>query len=91
MIDTEKLLQILADTKNKLVAPTAKLRAMAPDLAAEVIRLRAENAALVERVSKGWAVIDGYLDSHIRRDPEDCTCFNCKAARAWLAGKDGTK
>lgn len=72
----------------------AALIALAPDLAAEVLRLRAENAALRERVGAARGhishclhVTDAMPVRHFTM--EQCAGFG--AARAWLAGKDGAE
>jgi vacuolar-type H+-ATPase subunit H len=74
MMDTKQLAVMLADAKMKLVAPTAKLRAMAPDLAAEVIRL---TAAREQAYDEAMAHIDKAYNK--ARRPIDNAYFNALA------------
>jgi hypothetical protein len=81
MMDTKQLAVMLADTKNKLVAPTAKLRAMAPDLAAEVIRLRAEVSSM--SASGSW-----YKETDIDAMQNEITALRAEKAAAVLAAAE---
>jgi hypothetical protein len=74
-----------ANGNQKQITANAALIAMAPDLAAEVLRLRAQVAALTARVDEAGRVITLLQDDVGSYDPD---WAGRDAARAWMeAGK----